>query len=262
MAGSPPPGDRNEDRPPAAGVPRSTPLPPDRLHPGAAPSPVPGPPFPRAPLQRARAARASPREQTAPELRPPPRVPVHPDRTTATRTNGAVLGVFVTLTPTFLFPTIGAFTQSTTRTRIGDRVGPVTALGAWCASFAMVTDNTRKRTVLPVRPLDRTLRRPRTGARPSRCRPARTATGSGNSTRLHGRRRMASGHGATGPPCIRMARSRPWTVDVGVPKAPPRCKCRPPRLRDGRSGARGHPCTSTYSAVSPCGSVRSPSAFR
>ncbi|KJK59415.1 acetate uptake transporter [Saccharothrix sp. ST-888] len=72
----------------------------------------------------------------------------------ATRTNGAVLGVFVTLTLTFLFLTISAFTQSTTWTRIGGWVGLVTALVAWYAAFAMVTNNTWKRTVLPIWPLD------------------------------------------------------------------------------------------------------------
>ncbi|MGK4579321.1 acetate uptake transporter [Kitasatospora sp. HPMI-4] len=71
----------------------------------------------------------------------------------ALRTNGAVLGVFVTLSLTFLFLTIGAFAQSLTWTRVGGWTGLVTALVAWYASFAMVANSTWKRTVLPVWPL-------------------------------------------------------------------------------------------------------------
>ncbi|GAA2253096.1 MULTISPECIES: acetate uptake transporter [Kitasatospora] len=71
----------------------------------------------------------------------------------ALRTNGAVLGVFATLSLTFLFLTIGAFAQSTDWIRIGGWVGLITALVAWYASFATVANSTWKRTVLPVWPL-------------------------------------------------------------------------------------------------------------
>jgi len=71
----------------------------------------------------------------------------------ATRTTAAVLAVFVTLDLTFLFLTIGAFAQSDTWTKVGGWAGLVTAAVAWYASFAIVTNSTYKRTVLPVWPL-------------------------------------------------------------------------------------------------------------
>ena len=71
----------------------------------------------------------------------------------ALRTTVAVLAVFVTLTLTFLFLTIGTFAQSTDWDRVGGWAGLVTAAVAWYASFAIVTNNTWKRTVLPVWPL-------------------------------------------------------------------------------------------------------------
>ena len=71
----------------------------------------------------------------------------------ALRVSGAVLGVFVTLTLTFLFLTIGAFAQSTTWDRVGGWAGLVTAVVAWYASFAIVTNSSWKRTVLPTWPL-------------------------------------------------------------------------------------------------------------
>ncbi|MFJ8476051.1 acetate uptake transporter [Kitasatospora sp. NPDC094011] len=71
----------------------------------------------------------------------------------ATRTTGAVLAVFVTLTLTFLLLTVGAFAQSDTWTKVGGWAGLVTAVAAWYASFAAVTNSTFRRTVLPVWPL-------------------------------------------------------------------------------------------------------------
>ncbi|WP_327070972.1 MULTISPECIES: acetate uptake transporter [unclassified Kitasatospora] len=71
----------------------------------------------------------------------------------AARTTAAVLAVFVTLDLTFLFLTIGAFGQSDTWTKVGGWAGLVTAAVAWYASFAIVTNSTFKRTVLPVVPL-------------------------------------------------------------------------------------------------------------
>jgi succinate-acetate transporter protein len=71
----------------------------------------------------------------------------------ALRTNVAVLAVFVTLTLTFLFLTIGSFAQSSTWDKVGGWAGLVTAACAWYASFAIVTNNTWKRTLLPIWPL-------------------------------------------------------------------------------------------------------------
>lgn len=71
----------------------------------------------------------------------------------ALRTNGAVLSVFVVLTLTFLFLAIGAFGGSAGMTKVGGGLGLLTALLAWYASCAMVTNATWRRPVLPVWPL-------------------------------------------------------------------------------------------------------------
>ena len=71
----------------------------------------------------------------------------------AARVNGVVLGVFVFLTLTFLFLTIGALGDSSGMAKVGGWLGLVTALLAWYASFAGVTNFTWQRTVLPVFPL-------------------------------------------------------------------------------------------------------------
>jgi len=71
----------------------------------------------------------------------------------AMKTNAAVLTVFVVLTITFLFLAIGYFGENTTMTKVGGWLGLVTALLAWYASFAAVTNATWKRTVLPTWPL-------------------------------------------------------------------------------------------------------------
>lgn len=68
------------------------------------------------------------------------------------RTTGAILAVFTALTLTFLFLTIGALAASTAFTVIGGYLGIITALLAWYASFAGVTNSTFKRTVMPVWP--------------------------------------------------------------------------------------------------------------
>ncbi|WP_255951388.1 acetate uptake transporter [Streptomyces odontomachi] len=70
----------------------------------------------------------------------------------ALRTNGAVLGVFVTLTITFLLLTIGAFAESTGIDKVGGWFGLITAVVAWYASFATVTNATWKREVIPTWP--------------------------------------------------------------------------------------------------------------
>ena len=79
----------------------------------------------------------------------------------AMRTSGAVLAVFSALTLTFVFLTIGAFAGSAGFTAIGlmnrlngsgGYLGIITALLAWYASFAGVTNATFSRTVMPTWP--------------------------------------------------------------------------------------------------------------
>jgi len=62
----------------------------------------------------------------------------------------AVAAVFVALFFTFLLLTVGAFLGSAGISVIGGYLGLVTAVLAWYASFAGVTNATWKRTVLPV----------------------------------------------------------------------------------------------------------------
>jgi len=69
------------------------------------------------------------------------------------KTSGAVLAVFSLLTLAFLFLSIGAFGGNANMTKVGGWVGLATALVAWYASFAAVTNATWKRTVLPTWPL-------------------------------------------------------------------------------------------------------------
>ncbi len=68
------------------------------------------------------------------------------------RTNLAIVGVFFTLMVTFWLLCIGALEQSTNWTKAGGIAGLVTAAVAWYASFAIVTNATWKRTILPVWP--------------------------------------------------------------------------------------------------------------
>ena len=69
------------------------------------------------------------------------------------RVSGAVLAVFVFLTLTFLFLTIGALDKSTGWSHAGGWFGLITAVVAWYASFAGVTNATWKRVVLPTFPM-------------------------------------------------------------------------------------------------------------
>lgn len=69
------------------------------------------------------------------------------------RTSGAIVAVFAPLTVTFLLLAVGAFAGSTGLDRIGGWVGLLTALTAWYASFATVTNSTWKREVIPTKPL-------------------------------------------------------------------------------------------------------------
>ncbi len=70
----------------------------------------------------------------------------------ATRVSGAVLAVFALLTLTFFLLAIGEFFMSDGWQKFGGYVGIATALAAWYASFAGVTNFTFKRTVLPTGP--------------------------------------------------------------------------------------------------------------
>ncbi|MGH2912563.1 MAG: acetate uptake transporter, partial [Solirubrobacteraceae bacterium] len=71
----------------------------------------------------------------------------------AMRVSGAVLLVFVLLTATFILLAIGATGPHVTVTHWGGYIGLATAAAAWYASFAVVTNSTFGRTVLPVVPL-------------------------------------------------------------------------------------------------------------
>jgi succinate-acetate transporter protein len=71
------------------------------------------------------------------------------------RTTGAIATVFVLLAATFLLLGIGDWTETTGITKAGGFVGLATAVAAWYASFAAVTNSTFGRTVLPVKPLSR-----------------------------------------------------------------------------------------------------------
>ncbi len=71
------------------------------------------------------------------------------------RTSVAVMLVFLTLTVTFALLTAGALGQSPNVTKAGGYVGIVTAAFAWYTSFAVVTNSTWKKTVLPTIPLSR-----------------------------------------------------------------------------------------------------------
>jgi succinate-acetate transporter protein len=71
----------------------------------------------------------------------------------AMKTSTAVFAVFVVLSITFIFLTIGAWGAGHTDfTRIGGWAGLVTAALAWYASAAGVINDTHKRVVLPVGP--------------------------------------------------------------------------------------------------------------
>jgi succinate-acetate transporter protein len=67
------------------------------------------------------------------------------------RVSGAVVAVFVLLTITFVFLTIGAFNSSMGDNKIGGWFGLATA--AWYASFGGVVNETFKKTVIPLLPL-------------------------------------------------------------------------------------------------------------
>jgi len=69
------------------------------------------------------------------------------------RTTGAIALVFLLLAVTFFLLGIGDAADKSGITKVGGYVGLATAIAAWYASFAAVTNSTFGRTVLPVRPL-------------------------------------------------------------------------------------------------------------
>ena len=71
------------------------------------------------------------------------------------RTTVAIALVFLLLAITFIVLGIGNAGASTGTIKLGGWLGLVTAVVAWYASFAVVTNSTFGRTVFPVRPLAR-----------------------------------------------------------------------------------------------------------
>ncbi|HEX3323735.1 MAG TPA: acetate uptake transporter [Solirubrobacterales bacterium] len=71
------------------------------------------------------------------------------------RTTAAIAAVFFLLAITFILLGIGNANESTGMVEAGGWFGLATALAAWYASFAAVTNSTFGRTVLPVKPLGR-----------------------------------------------------------------------------------------------------------
>jgi succinate-acetate transporter protein len=71
------------------------------------------------------------------------------------RTSAAVAVVFFLLAVTFIVLGIGNSGGNESIVKLGGWIGLATALAAWYASFAEVTNATFKRTVLPTRPLAR-----------------------------------------------------------------------------------------------------------
>jgi hypothetical protein len=68
------------------------------------------------------------------------------------KTTGALIAVFAFLTLTFFALALGALTGAAGLSTFGGYLGLITALLAWYASFAGVTNSTFKRVVLPVFP--------------------------------------------------------------------------------------------------------------
>jgi uncharacterized protein len=70
------------------------------------------------------------------------------------KVTGAVNVVFLLLAATFYLLGLGDLTGAEIITRIGGFVGLVTAVAAWYASFAVVTNETFRQKVLPVKELE------------------------------------------------------------------------------------------------------------
>jgi len=71
------------------------------------------------------------------------------------RVSGAVALVFLTLAATFIVLTIGNLSDTESIIKVGGWLGLITAVCAWYASFATVTNDTWKRTLLPTVPAAR-----------------------------------------------------------------------------------------------------------
>lgn len=71
------------------------------------------------------------------------------------RTTGAVAAVFAVLTLTYAALAISYFGESLGWLKVGGWLGIITAVLAWYASFAAVTNSTFKKVVLPTFPLAR-----------------------------------------------------------------------------------------------------------
>ena len=71
------------------------------------------------------------------------------------RTTAAIALVFILLAATFIVLGIGDAGGNQSITKLGGYIGLATAVAAWYASFAGVTNSTFGRTVLPVKPLQR-----------------------------------------------------------------------------------------------------------
>jgi uncharacterized protein len=69
------------------------------------------------------------------------------------RTTAAIATVFLLLTATFIVLGIGDAGGNESITKLGGYIGLATAAAAWYASFAVVTNSTFGRTLLPVKPL-------------------------------------------------------------------------------------------------------------
>ncbi|MFM9921073.1 acetate uptake transporter [Lacisediminihabitans sp. H27-G8] len=68
------------------------------------------------------------------------------------KTNAVLFATFVAVTVTFIALTVGAFTGIAGITQLGGWIGIIAAGLAWYGSFAVVTNATWKRVVLPVWP--------------------------------------------------------------------------------------------------------------
>jgi succinate-acetate transporter protein len=68
------------------------------------------------------------------------------------RANAALIGVFSSLTVTFLLLALAEYFESTNLTHIGGYFGLLTALVAWYAAAAGVINSSEKRVILPVFP--------------------------------------------------------------------------------------------------------------
>jgi uncharacterized protein len=71
------------------------------------------------------------------------------------RTTAAIAVVFILLAVTFFLLGFGEANASTSLVKLGGWVGLATAIAAWYASFAGVTNSTFGKVVLPVKPLAR-----------------------------------------------------------------------------------------------------------